>query len=399
MRFQNKSIVLGLTGGIAIYKVAQLLRRLVHDEGAEVQVIMTTHAQEFMSPLIFETFSGKAVITDMFLGHKIATRHIDLATNADAVLVCPATANILAKTVAGLADDMLSTVILTAGAKTIFVPAMNTAMYLNPITQANLAKLKALGYGILEPAEGPLACNTEGKGRLPDENSILAYLDQRLNGKRRLTGKKVIVTAGATRAYLDPIRFISNRSTGKMGYALAEVAVREDAQVILISGPTNLAQPWGTQLITVETVEQMQQALEQAGDEADYLFMAAAVEDLIPQQPSQTKIKKANGFAPIAVSPAPDLIQEFRTRHPKTCIIGFSVEMEDGAERSVQKLQTKGLDFIVWNNPNTPGAAFVHDTNEVTMFAADGSRWNFPLASKRLIAEQIVDAVLTKLGA
>lgn len=395
MRFQNKHLIVGVTGGIAAYKTASLVRHLVHEEGASVQVIMTQNSQEFVTPLTFETLSGQPVITAMFAGDKIGTRHIDLVREAAAVLVCPATANIIAKSAQGIADDMLSTVILVAGNKTCFVPAMNSAMYLNPITQANLTRLKELGYAILEPDEGALACQASGKGRLPDERVILAFLDQHVNGNGLLKGKKVIVTAGPTRAPIDDIRFITNRSSGKMGYALAECAVRESAEVILISGPTALARPWGVQFIPVETIEELQQALNAAGGGADYLFMAAAVEDLLPVKKAAGKIKKEQGLANIEIRIAPDIVRDFRQRHPGTRIIGFSVEIEDGLERSRLKMQHKGLDYIVWNNPQQAGAAFEHDTNAVTLIAADGRSWEFPLASKHTIADQIINTVLS----
>jgi len=393
--FQNKRLLVGITGGIAAYKTASLVRRLVHDEGARVQVIMTKNAQEFVTPLTFATLTGQPVITEMFSNDSIGTRHIDLVQEADAVLVCPATANILAKSAQGIADDMLSTVILVAGNKTCFVPAMNTAMYLNPITQANLSRLKALGYAILEPDEGPLACQASGKGRMPDERVILAFLDQRLNGQGLLKGKKVVITAGPTRAPIDDIRFITNRSSGKMGYALAECAVREGAEVILITGPTALPKPWGVQLIAIETVAELQQALNEAGENADYLFMAAAVEDLLPVRKAAGKIKKEHGLTNIEIQIAPDLVRDFRQRHPSTCIIGFSVEIEDGLERSRLKMQHKGLNYVVWNNPQQAGAAFEHDTNAVTLIANDGRSWEFPLASKRIIADQIIRTVLS----
>lgn len=393
MRFQNKFIVLGVTGGIAIYKAADLLRRLIQEEGAAVQVIMTSHAQAFMTPLIFETLSGKPVITDMFQGPRIATRHIDLAESADVVLVCPATANCLAKAAQGSADDMLSTVILTAGNKTCFVPAMNTAMWLNPITQANVTKLRQLGYGILEPDEGPLACQAVGKGRLPAIDTILAFLDHRLNGRRSLLGKKVVVTAGPTRAPIDAVRFITNRSSGKMGYALASMAVREGAEVLLISGPTSLPVPWGVRLQKVETADDLQSALISQGKDADYLFMAAAVEDIVPEKVIAGKLKKESGFAPLEVKAAPDIVQSYRRLNPNTCIIGFSVEIEQGEERSLAKMRQKGLDYIVWNDPSQPGAGFEHETNAVTLFAADGRRWELGLASKREIAAQIIAIV------
>ena len=391
---KTKRITLGLTGGIAIYKSASLLRRLVRDDGIDVTVIMTAAAQKFMTPLIFETFSGKPVVTEMFAREKVYTRHIDLGQDVDMVLVCPATANIVAKAANGIADDMLSTVILSAGAKTVFALAMNSNMYANPITQANLRKLRELGYGIIEPESGELACRELGKGRLAEESVILDYVRQRLMGIAQLNGKRVVVTAGPTREYLDPVRFISNRSSGKMGYALAAEARQQGADVVLICGPGHEVAPAGVQRIRVESARQMQAALRDHGKGADYLFMAAAVEDIRPARPSETKIKKTELSKTIAIERSPDLLIDFRKANPDTCVVAFSVEIEDGRRRSIAKMKAKGTDFIVWNDPSVAGAAFEGDTNAVTLIAADGQEWLLPLASKRTIARQIIEHVV-----
>ncbi len=386
-------MLLGLTGGIAIYKSANLLRRLVKDEGADVTVVMTDSAQQFMTPLIFETFSDKPVLTGMWSGGKVTTRHIDLATESELILVSPATANIVAKTAHGIADDLLSTIILAAGNKTVFALAMNVNMYENPITQANIAKLSELGYGFIEPEAGELACNTVGKGRLADETDIIRYIDQRLNGEHRLQGKKVIVTAGPTREYIDPVRYLSNRSSGKMGIALAEAAVKEGGEVRLICGPSGEKTSPGVQRTDVETAGEMQQALEANAQDADFLFMAAAVEDLAPAGVSASKIKKSEFPASLPIRLNPDLVSEFRRKHPDTVIVGFSVELEEGKRRSLEKLKSKGLDFIAWNDPSRSGAGFAGDTNEIILFSSTGGEWHFPLASKREIAEKIIRQV------
>lgn len=398
MSFPNKKIVLGLTGGIAIYKSAGLLRRLVNDYGADVTVIMTAAARQFMTPLIFETFSRNPVLSDMFAGPKVETRHVDLATSADLILVSPATANIIAKTAHGIADDFLSTVILVGGNKTVFALAMNDGMYANPITQENIARLRRLGYGIIEPEEGMLACQTTGRGRLADERIILAEVDRRLYGHGWLKEKKVIVTAGPTREFIDPIRFISNRSTGKMGYALAEIAAREGAEVLLISGPSDLPDPVGVKTIRIETAAEMQSAVIANAAAADFLYMAAAVEDLSPVEPASIKIKKESGFDTIQLRYSPDIIKAFREVNNKACVVGFSVEIESAEQpgaraRSLAKLQAKNMDFIVWNDPGVTGAAFEHDTNTVTLLSREGGEWNFPLASKRAIADSIITTV------
>ncbi|MCK4295488.1 MAG: bifunctional phosphopantothenoylcysteine decarboxylase/phosphopantothenate--cysteine ligase CoaBC [Candidatus Marinimicrobia bacterium] len=398
MNLKNKKILLGLTGGIAIYKSASLLRRLVHDEGVEIRVVMTKSAQQFMTPLIFETFSKKPVLTDMFSGGMVSTRHIDLANDSDLILICPATADIVAKTANGIADDLLSTIVLAAGNKTIFALAMNMNMYENPITLENIQKLKKLGYGFIEPEEGDLACNNKGKGRLADERIIIEYLDTWLNGKHLLKGKKAIVTAGPTREYIDPVRFISNRSTGKMGFALAEEAVKEDGNVLLITGPTMLKPPPGVEVIRVESAREMGKVLSENAGEADFLFMSAAVEDFCPANFSENKIKKSEPIKEIPLTLSPDLVSSFRAKNPKACIVGFSVEIEDGKNRSIQKLVSKNMDYIVWNDPSKDGTGFESDTNEVLMFSANGDEWYFKKNTKRKIAEMIIKTVVRNIS-
>ncbi|MBL7135344.1 MAG: bifunctional phosphopantothenoylcysteine decarboxylase/phosphopantothenate--cysteine ligase CoaBC [Candidatus Marinimicrobia bacterium] len=398
MNLQSKQILLGLTGGIAIYKSASLLRRLVHDEGVDARVVMTKSAQQFMTPLIFETFSKKPVLTDMFSGGIVSTRHIDLANDSDLILICPATADIVAKTANGIADDLLSTIVLAAGNKTIFALAMNVNMYENPITLENIQKLKELGYGFIEPEEGDLACNNKGKGRLAEERIIIEYLDTWLNGKHLLKGKKVIVTAGPTREYIDPVRFISNRSTGKMGFALAEEAVKEDGNVLLITGPTMLKPPPGVEVIRVESAREMGKVLSENAGEADFLFMSAAVEDFCPANFSENKIKKSEPLKEIPLTLSPDLVSSFRANNPKVCIVGFSVEIEDGKNRSIQKLVSKNMDYIVWNDPSKEGTGFESDTNDVLMFSANGDEWYFKKNSKRKIAEMIIQTVVRNIS-
>ncbi|MFA4838085.1 MAG: bifunctional phosphopantothenoylcysteine decarboxylase/phosphopantothenate--cysteine ligase CoaBC [Candidatus Neomarinimicrobiota bacterium] len=394
MIFRNKKIVLGLTGGIAIYKSASLLRRLVNDEGADVTVVMTKSAQQFMSPLIFETFSGKPVLTDMFDGIRISTRHVDLATAADAILVAPATANIVAKTANGIADDFLSTLILTGGNKTIFALAMNDNMFANPITQANIQKLRDLGYGLIEPETGDLACHTTGKGRLADESTILDYLDRRLNGSGLLAGKRVIVTAGATREFIDPVRFVSNKSTGKMGFALAKEAAKQGADVLLISGATSAPVPTEIHTIRVESAKQMEKILVENAGSADFLFMAAAVEDFCPAKISDEKIKKNDAPDQLSLSISPDLIVSFRKMNEKACVVGFSVETTDGKARSADKMNRKKMDFVVWNDPSKSGVGFESDTNEATMLGRNEKEWFFPKTTKREITAQIIQTVV-----
>lgn len=397
MKFKNKKILLGITGSIAIYKAADLLRKLTKNYGADVQVIMTNSALRFMSPLVFETFSGKNVYSSIFDEGYVGTRHIDFAKEADIVLICPATANIIAKTAAGIADDLLSTIILAAGTKTVFAPAMNVNMYKNPATMENMDKLKKIGYGFIDSETGMLACNDIGKGKLTNIDKILEYLNMTLNGTNKLKGKKVLVTAGPTREYLDPVRYISNRSSGKMGLALAEEAKKEGAEVLLVTGPVSIDIPNDLETIKVESAIEMRDTLIQNSDSVDFLFMAAAIEDLCPAEYIDTKIKKNDTITEIPIKLAPDIVSEFRQKNKKTCIVGFSVEMNDGKERSINKMQKKGLDYIVWNNPKDDGVGFEHDTNEVTLFSQNGHEWFLSKNSKRNIAENIIK-IITESG-
>ena len=392
-RLKNSKILLGITGGIAIYKAAELLRRLTVDYGAEVQVVMTASARKFITPLVFDTLSGRKVYTDMFAGEYVGTRHIDLAKFADLVVICPATANIIAKTVHGIGDDLLSSLLLASQQNTLFAPAMNVNMWNSPATQENLAKLKAYGHAVIEPAEGLLACNDQGKGKLAGIEEICEAIEKKLTGRSLLKDKKVVVTAGPTREKIDAVRYISNYSSGKMGLALALEAHNEGADVTLIAGPVNLQIPAGIKTLHVNTAAEMLTALLQSGENADYLFMAAAIEDFVPVKSFSRKIKKNNIPAAIEIQAAPDIVTEFRQRNSRTNIVGFSVEIEQGKENSLAKLNKKGLDYIVWNNPATEGAAFGHDTNEVTVFSKQNDEWFLPKDTKRNIAREIIKII------
>ena len=393
MYFHNKNIILGLTGSIAIYKSASLLRRL-QKKGAEVRVVMTDAAQEFMSTTVFDTLTDKQVMTDLFEKRNVNTRHIELKKWSDAILVAPATANIIAKTASGLADDLLSAVILTNHNKNVvYAPAMNTDMYGNPITLENIDKLRGRGYSFVEPEAGELACGDTGKGRLAKIDNIVEALHREINGEGKLEGKNVVVTAGPTREYLDQIRFISNRSTGKMGYALASEAAKEGAEsVTLISGPTDLEKPFNINRIEIKTAQEMQAKLESLKEGIDIVFMAAAVEDISPVH-QNGKIKKSEIEDAIKVKKSNDIISAFREKSPETCLVGFSVEIEQGVERSRKKLEKKGLDYIVWNDPSQEGAGFQSDTNECVLINKDGKQVQIPRSSKREVAEQIISEI------
>lgn len=393
MLFENNSLVLGVTGSIAAYKSALLTRQLIK-EGAEVQVVMSKAATHFITPLTLNTLTGKDVYTEMFADDNAGTRHIELG-KADGILVAPATANLIARVASGIADDLLSAIILASeNGKVAFAPAMNVNMYNNPVTQKNISALKEIGYRFIEPEEGELACGDRGTGRLADLEVIVEEIHRYLHGQNLLAGKNVVVTAGPTREFLDQVRFISNRSSGKMGYALANEAAKEGASVTLISGPSNLPAPQGVAKINVQSAREMQSSLMDYAGQTDYLFMAAAVEDIAPAKRDQSKIKKTSLETSLAIEVNPDLVKNFRENDSQACIVGFSVEFEEGSDRSIEKMKNKGLDFVAWNNPSQKGIGFESDTNQIVLFAKDGSQFEFPKAVKRKIAEQLIKTVV-----
>ena len=393
MLFENNSLVLGVTGSIAAYKSALLTRHLIK-EGAEVQVVMSKAATHFITPLTLNTLTGKDVYTEMFADDNAGTRHIELG-KADGILVAPATANLIARVASGIADDLLSAIILASeNGKVAFAPAMNVNMYNNPVTQKNISALKEIGYRFIEPEEGELACGDQGTGRLADLEVIVEEFHRYLHGQNLLAGKNVVVTAGPTREFLDQVRFISNRSSGKMGYALANEAAKEGASVTLISGPSNLPAPPGVAKINVQSAREMQSSLMDYAGQTDYLFMAAAVEDIAPAKRDQSKIKKTSLETSLAIEVNPDLVKNFREKDSQACIVGFSVEFEEGSDRSIEKMKNKGLDFVAWNNPSQKGIGFESDTNQIVLFAKDGSQFEFPKAAKRKIAEQLIKTVV-----
>jgi len=393
---EGKKIILGLSGGIAIYKVANLLRRLTADYNADLQVVMTQHAQEFMTPLIFETFSGKRVLTEIFESdHLVATRHIDIVQSADIFLVAPATANIIGKMANGIADDLLSTMLLVAEPNKVWLaPAMNKNMYLNPFFQKNLNILKVSGCHIIEPETGELATRQEGWGigRLPGEALIIDKLNAAAAPKD-LAGKKIIVTAGPTREYFDKVRFISNPSTGKMGIALAEAAAILGADVTLIIGPSHLDLPHNCHNIRVQSAQEMLNALTEIFDHCDALFMAAAVEDIQPQNQSGIKIKKETLGDSIPLKPTVDILNELGKRKSKQTLVGFSVELMNMTENSRKKMEKKNLDYIVMNNLEEDGAAFGSDTNHIWIMNRQGDVEELKPDSKKKLAFNILATV------
>ena len=387
-------MVLGVSGGIACYKAVELVRLLVK-EGYPVQVIMTRGAMEFVAPLTFQTLSGRAVATETFsLTQESEIGHINLADSAAVFVIAPATANVIGKIAAGIADDLLTTVLMATQAPVLIAPAMNIHMYENPILQENLRKLRRLGYHIIEPAEGYLACGYEGKGRLPDPEAILEQI-RGLIKKKDLLGEKLLVTAGPSREPLDPVRYISNRSSGKMGYALARAGSRRGAEVLLISGPTALEPPAGVKLMPVTTAAEMRQAVLDEFTTCTAVIMAAAVADYHPVGFSQQKIKRGKGPLDLRLEPNPDILKELGEKKNGQLLVGFAAETENLTANAQKKLRAKNLDMIVANDVTKEGSGFDGDTNIVTIIDHGGAIRSLPLMSKDEVADRIFDYLLT----
>jgi phosphopantothenoylcysteine decarboxylase/phosphopantothenate--cysteine ligase len=392
----GKKIIVGITGGIAAYKACEVVRRF-KKMGAQVMVVMTHNAQKFITPLTLETLSENEVVTEMFPEKKVVgVRHIHLAHWADLILIAPATANIIGKIRAGIADDILTTVVISTKSPVMFAPAMNVNMWENPIVQENVGYLKELGYRFIEPEEGDLACGT-GKGRLPEPEYIVDQAVKSLTGKGDLEGKSILVTAGRTEEHIDPVRYISNRSSGKMGYAIAEAARRRGAKVTLITGPTALASPPEVDLVRVQSAKEMLSAVKPRFAKADALIMAAAVSDFVPGTRSKDKIKKSPEGLVLKLEPGVDILKQMGKNKGKRILVGFSLETEDEIKNSKKKLADKNLDLIVVNNPNVPGAGFEKDTNVVTLIDRSGKATRLPLLSKGEVAERLLDRVSTML--
>ncbi len=387
-------IALGVTGGIAAYKAAEILR-LLQDRGIQVQVIMTRAAQEFVRPLTFAALSGQKVVTEMFptSGYEgspdSAVEHISVAESIDALVVCPATADILAKFAHGVADDFLSTLYLATTAPVVVAPAMNVNMWNHAATQANLATLRARGVRVVEPGSGYLACGMVGAGRLAENEAIVAAVMETLSSAHDLTGETVLITAGPTREPIDPVRFISNRSSGKMGYALAEAALRRGARVILVSGPTALNAPAGAELIQVETADQMRQAVLSQADAATVIIKAAAVADYRPRSTAPQKLKGKKAFQ-LDLEPTADILAELARGKRNQVVIGFAAETENVLENARKKLVTKSLDAIVANDVSRPNLGMESDRNAVTIIMP-AEIIEVPAAEKTTIASRILD--------
>lgn len=394
MDFSGKTVVLGVTGGIAAYKACDLVSRL-HKKHIDIRIIMTEHACEFVQPLTFEVLSGNRVVTDMFnRDFPWEVEHISLAKAADVFAVVPATANILGKYAHGIADDMLSTTLLATRAPVLFAPAMNTAMYENPAVQQNIMELKQRGCLFVEPASGMLACGDTGKGKLADVDTIEQAILDALTQKD-MTGMHITVTAGPTREAMDPVRFLSNHSTGKMGYAIARSAKMRGADVTLISGPVALPPVDGVTMVPVTSALDMREAVMRALPESDVVIKAAAVGDYRPAERKTDKIKKHDDDMSVALVRNPDILAEIgQKRREDQVICGFSMETRDLLENSAKKLQNKNCDVIVANNLKVKGAGFAGDTNVVTLLYRDGTTEPLELMGKDSVADILLDRLL-----
>lgn len=393
---QGKCVLLGITGGIAAYKMANVASGL-RKAGATVHVIMTENATKFITPLTFETLTNNRCVVDTFArDFQYDVKHISLAKAADLILIAPATANVIAKLANGLADDMLTTTVLAARCKKLVAPAMNTAMLENPITQDNLAKLKKYGFGIIEPAVGMLACKDVGSGKLPEPETLLDCIAMELAREKDMAGLHVTVTAGPTQEALDPVRYLTNHSTGRMGYAIAREAMLRGADVTLISGPTALKPVPGVKTVDVVSARDMFEAVQAALPETDILVKAAAVADYRPANVAVDKIKKRDGDMAIPLERTDDILGWVAEhRHPGLFVCGFSMETRDMIENSRKKLARKHLDMIAANNLKVAGAGFGVDTNVVTILTADGIQ-ELPLMGKDQVAAKLLDAVLER---
>jgi phosphopantothenoylcysteine decarboxylase/phosphopantothenate--cysteine ligase len=393
--FRDKTIVLGVTGSIAAYKAAEIASRLTQ-AGAGVHVIMTEEAIKFVSPVTFRAITGRPVVTEMFdLASEFSIEHVSLANAADIVVIAPITANVIAKLATGIADDMLCCTVLATRAPVLVAPAMETNMYTNPVTQGNLSELKARGFAIVGPATGWLASGRQGLGRLADVEDIISAIHRVLRTGEDLTGRHVVVTAGGTQEPIDPVRYISNRSSGKMGYALAEAARDRGADVTLITAPTSLPEPVGIDIIRVGTAEEMRQAVQNAVPRADALIMSAAVADYRPIRAAKNKIKKSKAGLTLELERTPDILGSVKGNFIK---VGFAAESSDLVKNAEKKRKQKRLDFIVANDVTARDSGFGVDTNRVTIIDRRGKIDRLPLLSKRQVAERILDKVVALLA-
>jgi phosphopantothenoylcysteine decarboxylase/phosphopantothenate--cysteine ligase len=391
----SKTVVLGVSGGIAAYKACDVVSRL-RKENVQVNVIMTKHATEFVSALTFQSISQNPVAVEMF--EPVTNwdiEHISLAKKADIFLIAPATANVIGKIANGIADDMLSTTVMATKAPVVIAPAMNTNMYENPVTQANIQKLKDLGYIFIEPGYGRLACGDLGPGKLAEPDLIVENIKFLLNKTDELKGKNVLVTAGPTQEAIDPVRYITNKSTGKMGYALAYQAALMGAKVTLVTGPTNIEIPFGiSEVIKIKSAQQMYEAVTSRFDEMDIVIKSAAVADYKPKNISDSKIKKSDSDLVLELDRNKDILFELGKLKTKQVLVGFAAETDDLIANAQKKLAKKNLDFIVANDLKQEGAGFAGDTNIAKLLFADGNIVELPIMTKNQLSKEIYDKII-----
>lgn len=393
----SKCVVIGVTGGIAVYKALDVISAL-RKKDIEVHVIMTESASKFVNPLTFQSISQNIVVTDMFAEPKAwEIQHISLAQKADLMLVAPATANIIGKISNGIADDMLSTTIMATKAKVLIAPAMNTNMYENKIVQNNISKLKDFGYKFIEPASGRLACGDVGIGKLADVNTIVERVLEELEEKEQdLLGKKVLISAGPTIAPIDPVRYITNRSTGKMGYAIAQEARERGAEVVLVSGPTNLNPPKDVKIINIKTNEEMKNEILQYFEWADIVIKSAAVADYKPKEYSEEKIKKGDGDLNLCLTRDNDILKSLGEIKTHQILVGFAAESNNVLENANKKLKNKNLDFIVANDITSSDTGFGSEDNKVVILSKNDEKLELEKMSKKEVASNIFDMILEK---
>lgn len=396
MILENKTVLLGVTGGIAAYKSASLASKLVK-AGAEVRVIMTENATNFINPITFESLTGHKCVVDTFdRNFEFKVEHVALAQKADVIMIAPATANVMAKLAYGLADDMLTTTVLASKAPKIIAPAMNTGMYENPATQHNIELLKGYGMEVITPASGYLACGDVGAGKMPEPEDLYEHILRTCAYPKDMTGLKVLVTAGPTQESIDPVRYITNHSSGKMGYSIAKVCMLRGADVTLVSGPTSLAYPPFVEVVPVTTAKDMHEAVTSRSKEMDIIIKAAAVADYRPSQVADEKMKKSNDAMSIPLERTDDILKYLGEHKPDgQFLCGFSMETQNMLENSRKKLAKKNLDMIVANNLKVAGAGFQTDTNVVTLITKD-SELELPLMEKEEVAHYLLDEILAR---
>ncbi|CDF57884.1 bifunctional phosphopantothenoylcysteine decarboxylase/phosphopantothenate--cysteine ligase CoaBC [Thermobrachium celere] len=390
----SKNVVLGVSGGIACYKALDIVSRL-KKKGINVYVIMTKAATEFVAPLSFQSLSQNYVVVDMFEDPKTwEVEHISLAERADVFVIAPATANVIGKIANGIADDMLTTTVMATKAPVVIAPAMNTNMYENKIVQRNIEFLKSMGYHFIEPESGRLACGAVGKGKLAEPEKIVEYIEMLLHENKDLKGKNILITAGPTREDIDPVRFITNRSTGKMGYAIAKAARDRGANVTLITGPTNINPPSFIDVVNVYSAEDMYKAVEERYDSCDVLIMSAAVADYRPKVKSDVKIKKSDDDLKIELTRNKDILFELKERKRNQVVIGFAAETNDLLENAIKKINKKNLDYIVANDVTMKDSGFGTETNTVKIIDKFGNITDYPNLPKEEVAHHILDLLV-----